>query len=626
MIRLRFTTLLLLILCSSAIAAEDPLDAVVQIWVNDQLLGAGFFVSKDGQILTAYHVIQVIQDAHKIRVLHRGDSSSKVLVESYAPGRDLATLRIRNWKKPTPYLKLAYALPAGVADEKLQVFGHGAFIADQRIEARMPTAGLRPSEQIRGKNGERIFALNMSVIYLDANINSGMSGGPVVSSRGVIGVLSGSLSEGGSIAWAIPSEYAQPQFMQSVNKRPDEIRAWPPLTLMDSGWKNLRAAVAVRPELASAIDRYFLAVEKNTSHAERIPALASTVLAEGQIVKGIIEKGATPEDWLVSRHKAKVEEFERAGNDWNQDRAVLSSRIVELASKLAEIYDSTPATQQNVVLFERFYNIMQEYKAEYKKMTEPFLQGEKATQSRITELLAKLSGRDIAPADQLNVLVELEKLYASYTGWDFQRFSIGEAQMYERLGSEVQRLLTSRLEGRDANWRFSSERGYTIVFPAGWELEIYPPAPSRLDEKGLKILEEFTAECHNLGWNFEALLSRGTIVNGVRGTDFVRLKIVTRSGQGLVGAMTEAERRDIIARLQREGLHEIETERETIKGNWVTITRAKYGDTPGTTVVEYYADFQGTRGILSLVFYMSATHAASVITSCRRVVEATEYK
>ena len=186
MIRLRFASVLLVILCSTAAAAEPPLDAVVTIWSDDQFFGTGFFISGDGQILTVYHVIH---GAHRITVLHQGTPSSNVLVESYAPNRDLAVLRVLDWKKPITYLKLAYKLPPGAKDENLMILGNGAFIENQKIPAWMTTEGLRNSQDIRDQ-GKRVFnfAYNIHVIYLNAVVDVGLSGGPVVSSAGVIGV------------------------------------------------------------------------------------------------------------------------------------------------------------------------------------------------------------------------------------------------------------------------------------------------------------------------------------------------------------------------------------------------------------------------------------------------------
>src|ERR1039458_3849213 len=477
MIRLKVTAVLLFILCSAVPATEPPLDAVVTIWVDDHFFGTGFFIAGDGRILTAYHVIQ---GAHRISVLHQGTSSSNVLVESYAPNRDLAVLRVLDWKKPITYLTLAYTLPIGAADENLIILGNGASIENQRIQARMITKDLRNSQEIRD-HGERVFNLdNVHVIYLDADTNDGLSGGPVVSSAGVIGVLSGSLSQGGSISWAIPSEYAQPQLMVRVNKRPEEISGWPPFNLMSEGGRNVRAAVAVSPDVSSVIDRYYLAVARSTADAERIPTLAAETLALVHVLRRIVEQGNTPDDSVVKELTTRQEMFERVLSEWNQDRSLIGNCILELGQKVFDLYDSVPATQQNIEVFERFFSFMKYYDAKHHKQTESILQRDKANANRITEFLAERSGKEGTHEAQLRGSVELEDLYSTFTSLDFRLMTVSEAGLWRELGSQIQLLMTSRLESKEADWKFS-ERGFTIRFPAGWELMLYPRATSLLD-------------------------------------------------------------------------------------------------------------------------------------------------
>lgn len=625
MIRLKFTAVLLVILCSAAAATEPPLDAVVTIWADNHFFGTGFFISGDGRILTAYHVIH---GAHQISVLHQGDSYNNVLVESYAPDRDLAILRVLDWKKPISYLKLAYKLPPGAADEHLMILGNGASIENQRIQARMITKGLRNSQEIRGDHGERVFNLdNVHVIYLDADTNDGLSGGPVVSSAGVIGVLSGSLSQGGSISWAIPSEYAQPQVMVQVNKRPEEISAWPPFNLMSEGRRNVRAAVVVSPDVASVIDRYYHAVARSTADAERIPALAAETLVYVKLVRTVAEHGTTVDDGLVNLFTTNAEVLKQVVSEWNQDRSVVGNCILELGMKVLDLYQSVPATQQNLATFERFFKFMVANNAELKEQTETVLQRDKANVSRIMELAAKQSHKEVTAEQQLSVSIELENLYGNFTSLDFRRMTVSEARLYERLGSQIQLLMTSRLESKEADWKFSSERGFTIAFPAGWELMIYPLATTLLRGIGLEMLEENTSFGHKVGGDFEAMLKNETLINDPGNPWIVSLKVFTRPSLGPVGPLTEDEREIISAANQREGFREVEIEREMLNGNWVTMYRRTFDDKEsGKPAVDYSADIHGTHGTLTLKFFMPATHAASVIPSCHRVLETIEYK
>ena len=116
--------------------------------------------------------------------------------------------------------------------------------------------------RLNDEQGSRLFAADIDIIYLWAIIHPGMSGGPVLHRGQAIGILSGSLVEGGSITWAIPSGYVtDPNFLTKVGQRPSEI-AWAKFQLMDpSGWKSLRSMVRVNPAAAAISDGYFDEVE-----------------------------------------------------------------------------------------------------------------------------------------------------------------------------------------------------------------------------------------------------------------------------------------------------------------------------------------------------------------------------
>lgn len=95
------------------------------------------------------------------------------------------------------------------------------------------------STTITNSKGFKLFSKNIQVIPFDVTVYGGMSGAPVISNDKIIGVLSGSLDEGGSIAWAIPIKYVKDK-MRLVNKLPRNI-SWPELTLMNNAnWRSLK--------------------------------------------------------------------------------------------------------------------------------------------------------------------------------------------------------------------------------------------------------------------------------------------------------------------------------------------------------------------------------------------------
>lgn len=626
MIQRLFVVVFGVILGSVAALAQSPLDAVVTIWADDHFFGTGFFVSADGQILTAYHVIR---GAHRITVLHQGYPCSHVLVESYLPNRDLALLRVLDWKKPITYLKLVYTLPAGIAGEHLSILGNGASIENQAIQARMMTGGFRSSSEIRD-HGERVFNIDsahlMDVLYLDANVNDGLSGGPVLSNAGVIGVLSGSLSQGGSISWAIPSKYAQLGMMVQVNKRPEEIASWPPFNLMSGGRNDVRSAVAVSSDVANLIDQYFQAVAKSADDAEQIPALATEHLVYVGIMGRIAEQGSQPDDALISRLSSSEQVIERVMKDDIQQRSRAENHALELALKVSDFYNSVPATQQNAEIFERLFKFMKDYKVKMGKDVDPFIESDKLNVNRIADLIAGESGKEITPSLQFRMSVELERLYGNYTSPEYRLMTIKRAQLDEALGREIQLLMTSRLESRGVDWTFSSKHGFSIQFPAGWELVIYPAATSLLSDIGLKTLEDYTAYYSESGGEFEAMLVNKTMTQDPGTLGLVSLKVFNQPGLGTIGPLTEEERTFLQSGFEKQGYRDIGIEREMLNGKWMTVIKATMNDQFGNPWIWYKGMIHGPTEILSLQFSVAASHAASVIPSCRRILETIEYK
>jgi len=91
------------------------------------------------------------------------------------------------------------------------------------------------------KDGYKLFNKNIDLIPLDLTIYGGMSGGPLIDQEGnVIGILSGSYNEGGSIAWAIPSKYLIDLLNTNTQLISLKDMKWPELKLMSNSWDSLR--------------------------------------------------------------------------------------------------------------------------------------------------------------------------------------------------------------------------------------------------------------------------------------------------------------------------------------------------------------------------------------------------
>jgi hypothetical protein len=243
-----------LLLATPEVQAQE--DAVVKVYAfraTRNGVGTGFFISPDGYLLTAYHVVQ---GANQIEIAHeRLGIFSNVRVESISPEYDLARLRVLNARTDFPTL---------VVDQtsdfrgQLSTSGFPKSGPLQRFLLRATRETFVSSLQIQYPNGAPIFtSQGFDVIPLDVTIYSGMSGGPVIGAKGVVGILSGSYNEGGSIAWAIPTSYLRN--LRTVDQPPSST-AWPPLG-MSEYWRSMLAPVRINQQVGAYYDQFVRDVE-----------------------------------------------------------------------------------------------------------------------------------------------------------------------------------------------------------------------------------------------------------------------------------------------------------------------------------------------------------------------------
>ncbi|MCP3981409.1 MAG: trypsin-like peptidase domain-containing protein [bacterium] len=211
--------------------------------------GTGFFVSGAGDIVTCYHVIK---DAKRITVYFDGRPHKNVTINALAPEYDLATLKIDLGVR-TPSLTLAKELPDQEHSNELSIIGYPRGIDQYRHPAWLTTTSVKSSRTLRDHKGNRLFNDDIEVLPLDTTVYSGVSGAPVLGAGGVVGVLSGSLNEGGTIAWAIPISYMSS--LKSMSRPPDKIEEWPELTLMAAGWRSLAKAWSIDSYAYRVVDQ-----------------------------------------------------------------------------------------------------------------------------------------------------------------------------------------------------------------------------------------------------------------------------------------------------------------------------------------------------------------------------------
>lgn len=141
-------------------------------------VGTGFFISNDGYLVTAYHVIR---NRDKVLVKLRGNIVQNAITVKVDPESDLALLKIAG---PTTPLAIANwaDIPVGL---EVYVIGY-PLPASANMGIRI-TEGL-----INGAVG--VGPRRADLFQLSAQVQKGNSGGPVISPDGlVVGVVQGKL-------------------------------------------------------------------------------------------------------------------------------------------------------------------------------------------------------------------------------------------------------------------------------------------------------------------------------------------------------------------------------------------------------------------------------------------------
>ncbi|MBX9620705.1 MAG: Do family serine endopeptidase [Alphaproteobacteria bacterium] len=177
-------------------------------------LGSGVIVSKDGLILTNYHVIE---NADVIRIVLSNKQEYVAKLVATDKKTDLALLQIEDGEE-FPFLTVGPQEDLEVGDIVLAIgnpFGVGQTVTSGIISAL--------SRSQEGINDYRSF------IQTDAAINPGNSGGPLVTTDGqLVGINTAIYSKtGGSmgIGFAIPTSLAIP-IMKSIERGGKITRPW----------------------------------------------------------------------------------------------------------------------------------------------------------------------------------------------------------------------------------------------------------------------------------------------------------------------------------------------------------------------------------------------------------------
>jgi serine protease Do len=181
---------------------------------NLRSLGSGILISKEGEILTNYHVVR---NADTIKVKLADQSEHEARLVGRDDRTDLALIKIRKSTGNFPFAKLGMSSQLDVGDWVMAIgnpFGLEHTVTAGIVSAKGRVIGAGPYDNF---------------IQTDASINPGNSGGPLINGAGeVVGVNSAIFSQSGGnvgIGFAIPIDLAK-KIVDQLRKHGRVVRGW----------------------------------------------------------------------------------------------------------------------------------------------------------------------------------------------------------------------------------------------------------------------------------------------------------------------------------------------------------------------------------------------------------------
>jgi serine protease Do len=219
-------------------SSNDPIDEFFSRFFGDaqprensqRSLGSGILISKDGEILTSYHVVQNA-DAINVKLADQTEYEARLIGKDERT--DLALIKIRRSGGNLPFARLGSSGQLDVGDWVMAIgnpFGLEHTVTAGIVSAKGRVIGAGPYDNF---------------IQTDASINPGNSGGPLINASGeVVGVNSAIFSQTGSnvgIGFAIPIDLAK-KIVDQLKKNGRVVRGWLGIRVQD-----------VSPQLAASL-------------------------------------------------------------------------------------------------------------------------------------------------------------------------------------------------------------------------------------------------------------------------------------------------------------------------------------------------------------------------------------
>ncbi len=177
---------------------------------KERSLGSGFFISKDGYLLTNYHVVE---GAEKIKVMLSDEQELAGEVIGKDAKIDIALVRVKT-KSDLPLIPLGNSDTVEVGEWVMAIgnpFGLDHTVTVGVVSAKGRVIGAGPYDDF---------------IQTDASINPGNSGGPLINTKGeVIGINSAIMAHGQGIGFAIPINMVN-DILPQLKEKGRVVRGW----------------------------------------------------------------------------------------------------------------------------------------------------------------------------------------------------------------------------------------------------------------------------------------------------------------------------------------------------------------------------------------------------------------
>jgi serine protease Do len=198
-------------------------------------LGSGILISRDGEVLTSYHVVRN-SDIIKVRLSNHSEYEARLIGKDAKT--DLALIKIRRSGGVLPFARLGSSSQLEVGDWVMAIgnpFGLEHTVTAGIVSAKGRVIGAGPYD---------------SFIQTDASINPGNSGGPLINALGeVVGVNSAIFSQSGGnigIGFAIPIDLVK-KVAEQLRKHGRVVRGWLGIRAQDVPAQLAGSLGGVRP-------------------------------------------------------------------------------------------------------------------------------------------------------------------------------------------------------------------------------------------------------------------------------------------------------------------------------------------------------------------------------------------